>query len=271
MRAAKRLAAVCGSVATGVLALSVVHCTQAISSLTGSHWLLSALLAIGIDAGMVVSEVAEVASHGTSAERTVGSAGPGGYTLAAIVLSMLLNGYAFGQHATGAVTYAAAALGLIIPGRWSTAWGAACGSSLEPQASNTHAGRFPSQSGPARPFAPVSRPVWALGCLSGLGQRAGAPQAIQPLFGRDRTMSSLSRGKRASGSSRYRPATWAEVVGQGPRRSDASANSPCRDALAGSRLLGLGTERYGQDDDCPVDRGRSRRRLPQLRKSMRLP
>ncbi len=42
MRAAKRLAAVCGSVATGVLALSVVHCTQAISSLTGSHWLLRA-------------------------------------------------------------------------------------------------------------------------------------------------------------------------------------------------------------------------------------
>jgi hypothetical protein len=114
MRSAKRLAAVCGSVATGVLALSVVHCTQAISSLTGSHWLLSALLAIGIDAGMVVSEVAEVASHGTSAERTVGRWARG-YTLAAIVPSMLLNGYAFGQHATGALTYAAAALGLIIP------------------------------------------------------------------------------------------------------------------------------------------------------------
>jgi hypothetical protein len=114
MRAAKRLAAVCGSVATGVLALSVVHCTQAISSLTGSHWLLSALLAIGIDAGMVASAVAEVASHGTSAEQTVGRWARG-YTLAAIVLSMLLNGYAFGQHATGAVTYAAAALGLIIP------------------------------------------------------------------------------------------------------------------------------------------------------------
>jgi hypothetical protein len=114
MRAAKRLAAVCGSVATGVLALSVVHCTQAISSLTGSHWLLSALLAIGIDAGMVVSEVGEVASHGTSAEGTVGRWARG-YTLAAIVLSMLLNGFAFGQHATGAVTYAAAALGLIIP------------------------------------------------------------------------------------------------------------------------------------------------------------
>ena len=114
MRAAKRLAAVCGSVATGVLALSVVHCTQAIASLTGSHWVLAALLAVGIDAGMVASEVAEVASHGTSAEQTVGRWARG-YTLAAIVLSMLLNGYAFGQHASGALTIAAAALGVIIP------------------------------------------------------------------------------------------------------------------------------------------------------------
>jgi len=115
MRAAKRLAAVCGSVATAVLALSVVHCTQAIAGLPGSHWLLSALLAIGIDAGMVVSEVAEVASHGTSAEHTVGRWARG-YTIAAIVLSMALNAYAFGQHATGALACAAAALGIIIPG-----------------------------------------------------------------------------------------------------------------------------------------------------------
>jgi hypothetical protein len=115
MRAAKRLAAVCGSVATGVLALSVVHCTQAIAGLTGSHWLLAALLAIGIDAGMVASEVAEVASHGTSAEQTVGRWARG-YTIAAILLSMALNAYAFGQHATGALACAAAALGVIIPG-----------------------------------------------------------------------------------------------------------------------------------------------------------
>ena len=71
-------------------------------------------MVIGIDAGMVASEVAEVASHGTSAEQTVGRWARS-YTLAAVVLSMLLNGYAFGQHATGALTYAAAALGIIIP------------------------------------------------------------------------------------------------------------------------------------------------------------
>ena len=81
----------------------VVHCTQAISSLTGSHWLLSALLAIGIDAGMVASEVAQVrVTRHQQQERTVGPQARGD-TLAAIVLSMLLNGYAFGQHATGAL------------------------------------------------------------------------------------------------------------------------------------------------------------------------
>jgi hypothetical protein len=114
MRAAKRLAAVCGSVATGVLALSVVHCTQAIAGLTGSHWLLAALLAVGIDAGMVASEVAEVASHGTSAEATV-RPWARGYTVAAVVLSMGLNAYAFSGHAAGPLVYAAA-LGVIIPG-----------------------------------------------------------------------------------------------------------------------------------------------------------
>ena len=125
MRAAKRLAAVCGSVATGVLALSVVHCTQAISSLTGSHWLLSALLAIGIDAGMVASEVAEVASHGTSAEQTVGPLGtrvhPRGYR--PVDAAQRLCGRATRTDRGGA-TYAAAALRLIIPAAWCTAWGA---------------------------------------------------------------------------------------------------------------------------------------------------
>ena len=112
---AKRLAYVCGGVATGVLALSVVHCTQAIAELTGSHWLLASLLAIGIDAGMVASEVAEVASHGTSAEQTVGRWARG-YTVAAIVLSMALNAYAFAAHNSGPLAYAAAGLGVIIPG-----------------------------------------------------------------------------------------------------------------------------------------------------------
>jgi hypothetical protein len=39
-----------------------------------------------------------------------------GYTVAAVLLSMGLNAYAFSSHAAGALVYAAAALGVIIPG-----------------------------------------------------------------------------------------------------------------------------------------------------------
>lgn len=115
MRHARRLALVAGGIATGVLALSVTHCTTAISDLTGSPWVLAALLAIGIDAGMVVSEVCEVTSHGTSAESSV-RPWACGYTLTAIGLSMGLNGYAFAQHAAAGCQWAAIALGVIIPG-----------------------------------------------------------------------------------------------------------------------------------------------------------
>ncbi len=115
MRHARRLALAAGGVATGVLALSVTHCTQAIADLTGSYWVLSALLAVGIDAGMVVSEVCEVTSHGTSAEASV-RPWARGYTLTAIALSMGLNAYAFSQHAADGCQWAAVALGVIVPG-----------------------------------------------------------------------------------------------------------------------------------------------------------
>jgi hypothetical protein len=115
MQHARRLAVATGGVATGVLALSVTHCTTAIGAMTGSHWLLAGLLAVGIDAGMVVSEVAEVTAHGTSADGTV-RPWARGYTLAAVLLSMGLNSYAFSQHASGALVWAAAALGIIVPG-----------------------------------------------------------------------------------------------------------------------------------------------------------
>jgi hypothetical protein len=54
MRAQAYLA---GAVATVLLALSVWHWQESIGVLTGSHWLLSTAMAIGIDAGMVVAEV----------------------------------------------------------------------------------------------------------------------------------------------------------------------------------------------------------------------
>jgi hypothetical protein len=68
MKHAHRLACAVGAVGVGVLGLSVAHCTESIGLLTGSHWALSA---IGIDAGMVASELAELASHGTKAGERV--------------------------------------------------------------------------------------------------------------------------------------------------------------------------------------------------------
>src|SRR5438876_12434365 len=86
LRHARRLACAVGAVGVGVLGLSVAHCTESIGLLTGSHWALSGLLAVGIDAGMVVSELAELASHGTKAGERV-RPWACGYTVAAVLLS----------------------------------------------------------------------------------------------------------------------------------------------------------------------------------------
>src|SRR5262249_57394167 len=114
MKHARRLACAVGAVGVGVLGLSVVHCTESIGLLTGSHWALSGLLAIGIDAGMVASELAELASHGTTAGERV-RPWARGYTVAAVLLSVLLNAYAFGLHAAPGMTWAALLLGAVIP------------------------------------------------------------------------------------------------------------------------------------------------------------
>src|SRR5947209_1101212 len=115
MKHARRLAAGVGAVGVGVLGLSVAHCTESIGLLTGSHWALSGLLAIGIDAGMVASELAELASHGTKAGEHV-RPWARGYTVAAVLLSVLLNSHAFGLHAAPGMTWAAWLLGAVIPG-----------------------------------------------------------------------------------------------------------------------------------------------------------
>src|SRR5262245_26672637 len=52
MKHARRLACAVGAVGVGVLGLSVVHCTESIGLLTGSHWALSTLLAVGGRAGV---------------------------------------------------------------------------------------------------------------------------------------------------------------------------------------------------------------------------
>lgn len=111
LRGVQKLALGVGGVGAGLLALSVTHCTEAIGLLTGSHWALAGLLAVGIDAGMVVSELAELAGHGKPVAKWAR-----GYVVAAVVLSVLLNAYSFGLHAAPGMTWAAWLLGAVIPG-----------------------------------------------------------------------------------------------------------------------------------------------------------
>jgi hypothetical protein len=111
---ARRVAVAVGGVGVGVLALSVHHCTEAIGLLTGSHWALAGLLAVGIDAGMVCAELAELVAHGSKAERRV-RPWANAYVLVAVVLSVLLNSYAFGLHAAAGMVWAAWLLGATIP------------------------------------------------------------------------------------------------------------------------------------------------------------
>src|ERR1700722_4222782 len=88
----------CPVSAVGVHPLSVARCTESIGLLRGSRWALSGWLAMGIDAGMVTSELAKLAAHGAKAsERTRPWAR--GYTVATSLLSILLNTEPIGLHA----------------------------------------------------------------------------------------------------------------------------------------------------------------------------
>lgn len=93
--ARKRVALVLGSVAAGLVFLSVYHLTCAISTLTGSPLVLAVLLAVGIDLGLVASEVAEMIAENDVTVRRWSRV----YMAMATVLSMLLNAYEFAAHA----------------------------------------------------------------------------------------------------------------------------------------------------------------------------
>jgi hypothetical protein len=56
----KRMAIAVGAAAVALLVLSVWHCAHAIALLTGGGVVLSGLLAVGIDYGLVASEVSSV-------------------------------------------------------------------------------------------------------------------------------------------------------------------------------------------------------------------
>jgi hypothetical protein len=108
----RRMALAVGCVGMAVLLLSVYHCTEAISLLTGSPMLLAALLAVGVDCGLVVTEMAAIiAAHDTvpNCRRWANA-----YIVAAVALSSMLNSVASGLHAEG-FKVLAYGVGAIVP------------------------------------------------------------------------------------------------------------------------------------------------------------
>lgn len=94
LAAKQRTAILLGSVAAGLVFLSVYHLTCAVSTLTGSPLVLAVLLAVGIDLGLVTSEVAEMIAEDKAVQRWSKV-----YMAMATVMSMALNSYEFAAHA----------------------------------------------------------------------------------------------------------------------------------------------------------------------------
>jgi hypothetical protein len=107
----QRLAMAVGGVACFLLCLSVYDCTAALNRLTGMPCMLAALMAVGIDLGMVVCEMAAV----VSGRRTRARDWAERYVHVAVALSICLNATAAASHATGWFIAAAVPVGGIIP------------------------------------------------------------------------------------------------------------------------------------------------------------
>lgn len=85
---------VVGGIGVAIIVLSIIHCKDAIEVLTGSHWSLALLLAIGIDAGLVACKVCSVVIKEDEELHTWADR----YVYLAIAISILLNVVAFVLH-----------------------------------------------------------------------------------------------------------------------------------------------------------------------------
>src|SRR5262249_36885607 len=92
-------------------ALSVSECTTALNRLTGMPLSLAALLAVGIDLGMVVSEMAAVVSDKDKDAHRWSER----YIALAVGLSVLLNSAAAASHAAGWLVAVAVPVGGVVP------------------------------------------------------------------------------------------------------------------------------------------------------------
>jgi hypothetical protein len=111
VRPQRRLALAVGGVGAFVLALSIWEVGTALHALTGMPYALAALLAVGVDLGMVVSEMAAVVSDAGRdahcwAER---------YIALSVGLSVVLNAAAAASHAEGWMKAVALGVGGVVP------------------------------------------------------------------------------------------------------------------------------------------------------------
>jgi hypothetical protein len=114
LSALKKCSLAVGGVGISTLGLSIVHCSSSISRVTGSPWWLAAALATTIDGGLVLSEVAEVAVHGTKAAASV-TPWARAYIGLSISLSMALNALGSFEHAAPGMTAWSYPLGAVVP------------------------------------------------------------------------------------------------------------------------------------------------------------
>jgi hypothetical protein len=111
LSARRKIAVGVGGVGVTLLVLSVYHCCEALCLLTGAPVLLAGLLAVGIDAGLVASELAAIVADDDYCVSRWANA----YIVVALVLSAGLNSMANGLH-SAEYRWLAHAVGLVIPG-----------------------------------------------------------------------------------------------------------------------------------------------------------
>jgi hypothetical protein len=101
------------AVIAALLSLSLLHLADGIRLVTRCSWFEAVLLAVGVDAGLVITEAALLVASATQLKAIkVYAMGMIGGTL---IVSAALNSLAFAHEATGWMLYASIGFGIFIP------------------------------------------------------------------------------------------------------------------------------------------------------------